>query len=87
MPTRDEQFEKWSNSPAISKIANENYGNELGAPQRMIDACLRAAFDGGYQACLDEVRSKLRTLGTDHEKPARPAGSESANDAGPDKTL
>lgn len=87
MSTREEQFQKWSNGPAISEITKENYGDEPGATQRMIEAYLRAAFDGGYEACLEEVRSKLRTLGATPEKPARPARSGTAKGAGHDKTL
>lgn len=87
MSTREEQFQKWSNGPAISGIAKENYGDEPGATQRMIEAYLRAAFDGGYEACLAEVHSKLRTLGSAPEKPAGPARSESAKGSGHDKTL
>jgi hypothetical protein len=77
---REAEFQNWLNGPEARRISSKDYGTELGGSQKMIEDLLRSAFEGGFQSCLAEVRSKLRGLGAAAPKPdpAPETGSASA---------
>lgn len=87
MPTRDELFQKWSHSPAMQEIASRDYSKVPGGTQQLLEDYLRCAFNGGFDACLAEIRRKLPELGTSPEKPARSTKPRSPKPSSIDKAL
>lgn len=87
MSKRDEKFQEWSTGPEALRISQVTYGPEPGSTDKMIAALMRSAFDSGFDACLAEVRDRLRELARDSVKTQSAARTATASPSRPRKPL